>query len=460
MQDTGLKFRFFLILLIALSIVGITLSVSFSFYLNNARLELLDIQLRESAVTLVNSELADIKKINFEQAEELISEELGSNRIGKIFIIRNSNGEIVFKSGSASLMDINPPNTPQTFTYKVKGQTVRILNLNLPKVEDRTLQVGAIIDPTLSDWGFISNKLTIYLIIILIPILVFSFILTNYLLNPLKILANHIEIAAKDLQDMRPVPGLPKKLIQYTDGSLQNNDEFAALVHNTNNLLERININYKMTRPWTYQLAHEIKTPLSILTFDVESLAAEKLKDQGLISSMNEQIERISNTVSQFLEWASVENTQQKNNLFALRISNTIEDLTHGLERLFPGRIEYTTKEDFIVIANPQHLQQLISNILTNALHYSPSDKKVKIETIDNSLIISDSGSGIPKEVYERLGQPFNSGPLSSQQKHKRSGLGLAWINTITKLYNWNLDVDSHHNGTVITVKFTKNLTT
>lgn len=455
-----MKFRFFLILLISLSIVGITLSVSFSYYLNNARLELLDIQLRESAVTLVNSELADIKKINFEEAEDLISEELGSNRIGKIFIIRNSSGEIVFKSGSASLMDINPPNTPQIFTYKVKGQTVRILNLNLPKREDRTLQVGAIIDPTLSDWGFVSNKLAIYLIIILIPILIFSFILTNYLLSPLKMLAGHLQIAAQDLQNMRPVPGLPKKLIKYTEDSRVNKDEFADLVNNTNNLLERININYKMTRPWTYQLAHEIKTPLSILSFDVESLALEKLKDQSLISSMNEQIERISNTVSQFLEWASVENTQQKNNLFALRIATTIEDLTHGLERLYPGRIEYNIKEDFIVIANPQHLQQLISNIITNALHYSAVDKKVIIQTTDNALVITDFGPGIPKEVLERIGQPFNSGPLLSQQKHKRSGLGLAWINTLTKLYNWNLDIQSNLTGSVITVKFTKNLTT
>ena len=41
---------------------------------------------------------------------------------------------------------------------------------------------------------------------------------------------------------------------------------------------------------------------------------------------MNEQIERISKTVSQFLEWASVENTQQKDNLFAIRMSKSIED--------------------------------------------------------------------------------------------------------------------------------------
>jgi signal transduction histidine kinase len=239
-----------------------------------------------------------------------------------------------------------------------------------------------------------------------------------------------------------------------------NNDEFSTLVENTNDLLERININYKMTRPWTYQLAHEIKTPLSILSFDVESLSTEELKDKSLITSMKDQIERISIIVSQFLEWASVENTQQKDNLFALRIANSIETQCEGLERIFTGRLNYKTKEEFMVISNPQHLHQLINNLLTNALNYSPKESEVLIETFDNILRVTDSGNSIPAEVVERIGQPFNCGPQLPLLKHKLSGLGLAWINTITKIYNWNLDIQSGVSGTVITIKFTKILTT
>lgn len=455
-----MKFRFFLILLLSLSAVSILLSVSFSYYLTAARLELLDIHLRESALTLVNSELADIKKINFEEAESLISEELGSNRIGKIFIIRNDKSDILFISGSASLMDINPPQSPQIYSYQVKGRTVRILNLRLPKRPGRTLQIGAIIDPTLFDWGFISTKLGLYLVIIMIPIFLFSLLLTNYLLNPLKLMANHLQLATNDLQNLRPVPNLPKKLLKYTKKNYLNRDEFSILVDNTNNLLDRININYKMTKPWTYQLAHEIKTPLSILNFDVESLRNESLKDKTLIPSMNEQIERISNTVSQFLEWASVENTQQKENLFALRVTSSIEKQIEGLERLYPERIEYKIKEDFIIIANPQHLQQLIGNLLTNALNYSPNTSRVIVESCENALKVIDNGNGIPSEVIERMGQPFNSGPQIPQLKYNRSGLGLAWIKTLTKLYNWDLDIQSTSSGTTIIIKFPKNLTT
>lgn len=451
-----MKFRFFLILLLSLSAIGIALSISFNYYLNDARLELIDLQLRASAVALVNSELADIKKIKFKEAEQLISEELGSSSIGKIFIIRNEKGEIAFKSGSASLMDINPPNTPQIYTYKINGKTIRILNLNLPKRPDRTLQIGAVIDPTLFDWNLVSNKLAIYLVLIIISILAFALILTNYLLSPLKLMANHLQLATQDLQNLMPVPSLPKKLIKYTKKSYLNKDEFSTLVENTRNLLERININYKMTKPWTYQLAHEIKTPLSILRFDVESLADEKLKDRSIMNSMNEQIGRISNTVSLFLEWASVENTQQKDNLFAIRIASSIQDQANNLERLYPGRINYQVKEDFVVISNPQHLQQLISNLLTNALHYSPEDSRVLIESFDSTLKITDHGKGIPKEVMDRIGQPFNCGPQNQMLKHKRTGLGLAWINTLTKLYNWNLNIQSGQTGTVISIKFLK----
>lgn len=455
-----MKFRFFLILLLSLCTVGLVLSVSFSYYLNAARLELIDLQLRESAVALVNSELPDIKKINFDEAEEIISEELGSNRVGKFFIVRTDPGEIIFKSQSATLMNIDPPRDPQVYSYSVNGKTLRILNLKLPKRPGKTLQIGAVIDPTLFDWWFISNKLALYLVVTIIPILIFSIVLTKYLLNPLKLMSGHLQLASQDLQNLRPVPSLPKKLLKYTKKSFLNNDEFSSLVDNTSDLLERININYKMTKPWTYQLAHEIKTPLSILSFDVESLSEEKLKDPTLTQSMHEQIERISNIVSQFLEWASVENTQQKDNLFAIRIASSIENQIEGLNRLHPGRIEYKIKEDFVVISNPQHLLQLITNLLTNALNYSPESSPVTIESFDNTLRISDLGPGIPKEVIERIGQPFNSGPHNPVLKHKRTGLGLAWINTLTKLYNWDLDINSGTHGTIITIKFTKNLIT
>jgi hypothetical protein len=196
-----LKSRFFLILLFSLSAVGVSLSISFSYYLSASRLELLDLQLRDSAITLVNSELSDLKKINFTEAEQLISEELGSDRIGKFFIVRNDNGEILFKSGSASLMEINPPRSPQTYSYTVKDQIVRVLNLKLPKRPGRTLQIGAVLDSSLFDWGLISNKLVIYLIITIIPIFIFSLALTNYLLNPLKIMASHLQLATKDFKN-------------------------------------------------------------------------------------------------------------------------------------------------------------------------------------------------------------------------------------------------------------------
>ena len=332
--------------------------------------------------------------------------------------------------------------------------------MNLPKRPDRTLQIGALVDPALFDWNFIVKKLSIYLIIVLIPILFVSFILTNYLLNPLRLISKHLQIATEDLQNLKPVPVLPKPLLKYTKKSLLNNDEFSTMVETIRNLLERININYKMTKPWSYQLAHEIKNPLSILSFDVETLSDERLVDKSIAASMNEQIERISKTVSQFLEWASVENTQQKDNLFAIRMSNSIEDQIINLERLYPRRIELHTIEDFIVISNPQHLQQLTTNLLTNALHYSPDDSIVVVELFNNTLKITDKGTGIPKEVIDRLGQPFNCGPYNQNFKHKRTGLGLAWINTLTKLYGWNLEIHNEPMGTVIIIKFTKNLIT
>ena len=87
---------------------------------------------------------------------------------------------------------------------------------------------------------------------------------------------------------------------------------------------------------------------------------------------------------------------------------------------------------------NPIHLDQLLTNLISNALKYSPSTEKVWVKVEGNLVSVEDRGQGIPQSVLEKLGQPFN---FQRQEGIKGSGLGLAWVNTICKKYGWTLRI-------------------
>jgi len=130
MLVTGLRLRFFVTISIVLITVIIGSIYFYSLLLERERHLLIDQQVRETAAALVDSELGDLRQIDFERADEIISDELGETRIGKFFIIRNAQGEIIFESASAKLLPvIDVPKDPRWFTIKEKGKFIRGLNL-------------------------------------------------------------------------------------------------------------------------------------------------------------------------------------------------------------------------------------------------------------------------------------------------------------------------------------------
>lgn len=399
---------------------------------------------------LVNSELADLKKINLDNAEELISEELGANRIGKLFYIRNINDEIIFQSRLATVAKVNFSKKPKQYTTEFKGKYYRVLNLDLPKVPDRTLQIAAMLETEEYRNTRLAKQTLPYFILSILIILPIGYILSKILLTPLNKLSAHMQKASEDLKKHGQVQTLPENLKKYTQDSLFTRDEFAHLLNTTELVLDRINFNYKITRPWSYQMAHEIKTPLALLKLDREKLLQANPSDQKILEDMENHINRIDDTVTQFLEWASMDSSANDQNLFAVRLETYLDFITAKLNEYYQNRIILKKDESFVVICNPQHIIQLFNNIIENALKYS--EGTVEIIVANHAIEVIDRGKGIPKLVLDRIGQPFNRG--LQHQSTKSTGLGLAWVKTITQKYNWQLIIKSSEEGTLIKIVF------
>lgn len=407
---------------------------------------MIDQQVRETASVLIDSEIAGLRKIDFEQADEIISEELGESRIGKFFVLRNSQGETIYESASARLLPVAElPREAKWFELTVNGKYLRGLNLALPRIPDRTLQVGLVLDEALVHPSLFSSSTLSFFGAVLVIGLVVSLLLTSFLLKPVARLEGFLSSQAQGREGPSRLSEVPAGV--FGSPKPDSSDEFERLVAGLNRLIGRVNRSHDLSRLWAYQMAHELKTPLSRLQIQIEKLESggEGLK---ISPHLDRESRRISETINSFLSWAELENSTQRRHLFMNKASEKLQDVIQSED--LSHRIQLEVEQDCLIPASPHHLEQLFRNLVGNALKHTSSDVKVKLA--GRTLFVEDQGQGLPEKVLKRIGEPFNRGE-SLQPGH---GLGLAWVGSVCRHYEWNWAVEScEPKGTRIRVDFT-----
>lgn len=445
--------RFFFIILSTLILSAIGINLVHVKFFKSQRLKLIDKQISESSSLLLESPEFIHSLRNPADAEETISKVLKGTRIGKVFIIRDSNSKIMYQSFNASLLDAEIPIQPEWIEVETENEHIRVRNIPLFGKIPLVLQVGLVLDRNFLNWEIIDSRVIYYVTGIVISLFLASVILTLVLLSPLRLLISHLQETTSNLINMRDVHPLPNRLIRYTHGFWAKSDEFSSLLNTVQKLIDRINSNYKLTRSWTLQMAHELKTPLAIMRADTEAKKKTDSIPSIYADGVIKEIGQMSDIISQFLDWAELENSEIQKNLHALRMKSVVKAVTTRLDKISPGRISLDLKDDFSVFANPTHLDQLIANLVTNALKFSPSSQPVDLILSNHSLVVKDRGPGLPLEVKERLGEPFNIGSHEDNQL-AGNGLGLAWVSTVAKIYQWNFTIRSHSAGTEAEIHF------
>lgn len=453
MPVIGLRLRFSVTILAVLLSVIVSSIYLYSVFLRRERLKLVDQQVRETATALFDSQLGDLRKVDFDHVEGIISEELGENRIGKFFVIRNSQGETIFESTGARVLPITDfPQDQQWFEITTKGRYIRGLNLQLPRIHDRTLQVGLVLEESLIDPGYFSKASFMFIVGVLALGLIVSQLLTSFLLRPISLLDQFLSDVTSSSKLQSILPLVPLGIAGSP--ATTSNDEFKRVVAGLNALISKVNKNYQISRLWTYQMAHELKTPLSLLSLGLERLQRKHSISESEFQDVWVEVKKISDTISSFLGWAELENSEGQKRLFANRLVSFMNEILARLPESQRERVQVKVTSDFIVAANPQHLEQLILNLIQNALKHGGPQVLVDIEVKDPELVVRDNGPGVPQDVLSRIGEPFNRGGAALQTSERGHGLGLAWVSSICRHYDWKLEFQSGTDGTCIRVQF------
>lgn len=435
---TGLKIRLFTIIL--LSLICSVLGVNFvhTYFYKTQRLKLIDSQILDASNLLLNSKVFNSSLKSKKHIDEAISLTLKGSKIGKIFVINDSNNQIVFESINVSLLEKTLPTEPEWVTIETKSEFVRIRNVNLDK-RKLILQVGQVLDRNFIDWEIIDTRLILYIMGFVLVLSGISFFLTFIVMSPLNSLITHMTLITKDLVFLRNVKPLPTKLLKSTEAIWKTSNEVKLLLNSVQVLIDRINTNNRLTKGWTQQMAHELKTPLAIIR--AEAMSINNLTLEHSTSEIVKEVDNTAEMISQFLTWASIESSGIPSDIHSVRVSPLLSSIKTRLNKIYSDRISINTQlkeSDFLIFANPIHIELVLTNLIENALKYSVANSVVEIALNDNIVSITNTGSEIPKDVLDRFGQPFNLGPRNEKNKIGY-GLGLATVASIIKIYNWKI---------------------
>lgn len=450
--------RFFVIILLTLVLSAFAINFIYSEFFRIQRLQLIDERINESVELILKSEKikAAFLQKDSKITENTISEVLKGKRIGRGFVLRDKDSKIVYESFNVALLNTDIDTASEWVTAETSAEYIRFRNIKTPELKNYTLQVGLILDRNFLSWDIINYKLVLYVVLVTTSLFIVSALLTVILLSPIRLLSRFLKETSSTLSSARDILPIPSTLIDYSKGFWSKSDELSELLTSLQKLLLKINSNHYLVRSWTAQMAHELKTPLSILKALIESK-----KNSGIISaqfsdSTTQEINQMSQIVSRFLEWAEIENAIVHKDLYSNDILITFQNVANRLEKIHPNRIRINCNKNFSVFASPVYLEQVIINLLTNSLKYSEKSKPVEV-IIDKTLFkIIDYGSGLPIDVIERIGTPFNVGHSENNVKTGH-GLGLALVTTVTKFYNWKFLINSRTTGTEIRIEFPEN---
>jgi len=293
--------------------------------------------------------------------------------------------------------------------------------------------------------------LLIFSPIFLILLSLVGFILTKKAFAPVKNIVSEVKmITARDLS----------RRIQT--GS---RDEIGELVTTFNDLISRLENSFEQISQFSHDVSHELKTPLTILKGEIEVILRQKREPEEYrksIKNLGEEIEKLQNIIDNLLLISKLESKAQKIHFEEIDLNDVILEVFDDLLEMTKKKnqsLEMKNISSTIIKGEKELLERLFSNILENAIKYTPEKGKIiiemKRERDEVEVAISDNGIGIKKENRRKIFDRFYRIEEARTTESRSSGLGLAISQKIAKIHQAEIKVKSEYGkGSCFTVDF------
>ena len=230
-------------------------------------------------------------------------------------------------------------------------------------------------------------------------------------------------------------------------------DEIAELIDTINGMIMRLQSSFGQMQDFILNVAHELKTPLTILKGESELALSKPLPEQEahrLATTYLEETIRLSRIVEDLLMLAKADAGQLALEHERVPLHDLIRDLTEDAQILSATkqlRVELVSNEEAYVRGDAGRLRQLLRTLVSNAVQYTDPPGRITISSrIRESFAVievEDSGIGISPEDQKNIFTRFYRGEEARSRIHGGSGLGLAIARWIVEAHHGTIDVRS-----------------
>lgn len=279
---------------------------------------------------------------------------------------------------------------------------------------------------------------------------VVTYFISGHALRPIKEFSDKIEeVQVQNLSDSRieenNVKELNKLGISY------------------NNMLERLSDAFEIQRQFTANAAHELRTPLALMQvqLDLYNSATHPGNDADTLQTIKmvtEQNDKLNRMVKTLLDMSELQTVGRDDKII---LDAIVEEVLADLE---PLAVEKNIKligkcEDATMIGSDILIYRLVYNLVENAIKYNHPLGQVTVTAYQRNkhvyLSVEDTGSGIPKELRERVFEPFFRVDKSRSRELGGVGLGLALVHEIVRVHDGSICIKSGKTGgTIFEVTF------
>lgn len=277
-----------------------------------------------------------------------------------------------------------------------------------------------------------------------------TYFISGHALKPLREFSDKIEeVQIQNLADSRIEESKIKELNQ--------------LSVSYNKMLERLQDAFEVQRQFTANAAHELRTPLSLMQVQLDLYHSTQHPGSDadtlqMIKMVTEQNDRLSKMVKTLLDMSELQTVGRDEQII---MDDLVDEVLEDLEPLAQEKnIKLIGRcKDITMVGSDILIYRLVYNLVENAIKYNHSGGKVTVTAYKEQkhiyLSVADTGSGIPKELRERVFEPFFRVDKSRSRKLGGVGLGLALVHEIVRVHDGSITVKSNPSGgTILEVIF------
>ncbi|MEJ2454195.1 MAG: ATP-binding protein [Candidatus Thiodiazotropha sp.] len=357
-----------------------------------------------------------------------------------IFQIWNHSDRLMVRGPDAPSHPLSAARSDGFSDVTIKGDGWRVYTMNLAD-KDFRVQVAR----SHSEMQLMVNEFVIDVVkplLLALPLFGMLWLVVHRGLEPLR----HVSrlIAERDYRHLNPVT------VEHIP------EESSRLVDEINALLKRLKESIERNSRFTADVAHELRTPIAGMLIQLQSndMDIDEEERKKIIEKVRRGLERLNHVVNQLLVLASIEPERIRHSFERFDLADISGDVMSELAPMALEKqleLELKAPESPEVFGNRELMTIMISNLVSNAIRFTPDSGRILVSITKAangiSLSVEDTGPGIPEGkkawVFERLNRVSKGGG---------SGLGLSIVKEICQLHQASISLSDKEGGSGLIV--------